>query len=306
MGDLVSGNQTAPQNWHPAHLLGFGLQMGRKRVQPASFRAEISAPGLRPARWRLPARFRCPPAGCLPPPAGGRFGPGAGGDLGGVDRQVHAVMDDRPRDALRPELPGPPGAREFRLVDDLGHDPRAQQGEQAVGVLGAQVMARPGGQTAVQPVDPVQALDDAYPPPAQAQQAGDVTRPSGDQHRVAGGPRQVVADLDAARRQPGGQFCLEGHHAPHAMDLWKQADVHQSRFPTQRAGTPAQISFSRVDLSSTALAATIVPRPTRRVPSLHSTLAPEARMTSSSTSRPLKADFSMGWCTSARPRVTPG
>ena len=46
------------------------------------------------------------------------------------------------------------------------------------------------------------------------------------------------------------------------------------RLPTQRAGSPAQISYSPVDCSRTALAPTTLPRPMRSTPCLHSTLAP--------------------------------
>ncbi len=45
----------------------------------------------------------------------------------------------------------------------------------------------------------------------------------------------------------------------------------------QRAGSPAQISYSPVDWSRTALAPTTLPRPMRSTPCLHSTLAPVAQ-----------------------------
>src|SRR5659263_306960 len=110
-------------------------------------------------------------------------------------------MDDNRRDALRAELPGPPAAHKLGLVDNMRDHPGAEQGEQAVAVLGAQEMARTCVQAAVQPVDAIQALDDADAAVPGAQQAGNVACPAGDENGVTGWFGRVVADLDSSSFQ---------------------------------------------------------------------------------------------------------
>ena len=137
---------------------------------------------------------------------------------------------------------------------------------------------------------------------AGAPQAGEMAGAADHQHRLVGMIFQVVADFYAATRQPLGQLVLEGDHPAHASQVRRQAKAvqppgcfhHGGRFPTQRAGMPAQISPSPVDSSRTALAPTTVPRPTCSAPALHRTFAPGERITSSSMTMLSKADCVMG------------
>jgi len=119
-------------------------------------------------------------------------------------------MNDNRRDALRAELPGPPAAHKLGLVDNMRHHPGAEQGEQAVAVLGTQEVARACVQAAMQPVDSVQPLNDAEPLLPEVQQAGQLAGGAGEQNRVEGHLVEVIADLDAACTESGGQFGLEG------------------------------------------------------------------------------------------------
>jgi hypothetical protein len=57
-------------------------------------------------------------------------------------------------------------------------------------------VAQAGVLAAMEPVDPIQALNDADPVAAQTQQAGEITRPASDEDRVKVCSGCVIADLN--------------------------------------------------------------------------------------------------------------
>ena len=65
----------------------------------------------------------------------------------------------------------------------------------------------------MEPVDTVQALDEADAPTAYSQQAAQVTNTAGDEHGIAGSFCEAVTNLNATPAQPVGQFGLKGGDA---------------------------------------------------------------------------------------------
>ncbi len=121
----------------------------------------------------------------------------------------------------------PPAAGKLTLVDDPAGQAGADQRQQPVAILGAQVMA-PAIATdacqAVQPVHPVQALHNRDALPPGAPQTHQVACPTDHQHCLVGSIRQVLADLDAAGSQPIRQLVLEGDHPAYACQARDEAN----------------------------------------------------------------------------------
>ena len=69
-------------------------------------------------------------------------------------------MDDNAWNATRAEPVLPPAAHELGLVDDPAGEAGADESQQPVAVFGAQVMTPARAPLAVDPVDPVQPLED--------------------------------------------------------------------------------------------------------------------------------------------------
>ncbi len=123
-------------------------------------------------------------------------------------------------------------AHEIGLVDDLGDKAGPQQGQQAVAIFGPQEVARTGGQAAVQPVDAIQALDDAGAAAAGAPQSGQVPDAAGEQDRLVRPFGQVETGLDSTRCQTRRQFGLEGGHTAGIGCLGDDADTsHEGIIP---------------------------------------------------------------------------
>ena len=108
--------------------------------------------------------------------------------------------------------PFPPGSSEMALVNDPAGQPGADQRQKPVAIFGAQVMASARFANAcqtVQPVHPIQALDDRDAAAAGSPQTGQIARATDHQHRLIGGIRQMLANVDATRLQTIDQLVLE-------------------------------------------------------------------------------------------------
>ena len=109
-------------------------------------------------------------------------------------------MDDGRRDTLQAEPVPPPAPHELRLIDNLSYQPRAEQCQQTVAVLGAQEVTRTGGEATVQPIDAVQALHEADATTPYPQQAPQVPHAAGEEHCLVGHICEAIADLNTAPR----------------------------------------------------------------------------------------------------------
>jgi hypothetical protein len=119
----------------------------------------------------------------------------------------------------------PPFVHEIGLVDNPVDKTGAQQGQQVIAVFGSQEVVWAGSQAAMQPVDPVQALDDAYTSPAGSPKPPQVSYSAGKQYRLVWGLGKAVTGLIATRSQTSLQLCLEGSNTASVGRFGDDADT---------------------------------------------------------------------------------
>jgi hypothetical protein len=101
------------------------------------------------------------------------------------------------------------------LVDDPISKFGADEGKDPVSIFCPQSVAVPGSVQAVQPVHPIQTLDNAYTFPPQAPQIQKLACTADDQDRIARYACQVFANLNPAPAQARGKLLAKGDHTPH-------------------------------------------------------------------------------------------
>jgi len=103
--------------------------------------------------------------------------------------QVHAVVNHHPGRNDTPVNGLPPGARKVALVNNAVGDAAANKSQNEIIGFGAQKMADTGETAAVDPIHPIQALNNTQPAPPGLQQIWDAARPANDENYAA---RRVI------------------------------------------------------------------------------------------------------------------
>ena len=138
-------------------------------------------------------------------------------------------MDDEGWDALRTEAFPPPALHKFGLVDDMADKAGTQECQQAVAVFRPQEVPRTGRKAAVQPVDAVQALDDADTVSTGAPKPSQIPDSPGEQDCLVRFLGKIGTGLDSTRSQTSRHFRLEGSHATGVGCLWDDANTSHGR-----------------------------------------------------------------------------